>query len=178
MKYQEIYDEYTSLINRYSLVRFELQSSPKGNLVKKRISNKEYHYLQYSSHGKKKTEYIREQNVETVRLKLIRCVRLRKEMETIGADLLRLEQAARILDDKLSRMLYFLRQCADMDALPLEKRKDALAFAAAMTSLEGVSARAETDQNLKAWAVGEKAFADFYIPILQSYGVMESAYEK
>lgn len=178
MKYQEIYDEYTSLINRYSLVRFELLSSPKGNLVKKRISNKEYHYLQYSSRGKKKTEYIRDQDVETVRLKLIRCAELRKAMEAISADLLRLEQAAKILDDKLSRMLYFLRQSADMDALPIAKRKDALAFAAAMTSLEGVPARTETDRNLKAWAVGEKAFADFYIPILQSYGVMESAYEK
>ena len=178
MKYQEIYDEYTSLINRYSSVRLELQSSPKGSLVKKQISNKEYHYLQYSSRGKKKTEYIREQNVETVRLKLIQRENLRKEMEAIGADLLRLEQAARILDDKLSRMLYFLRQCADMDALPIAKRKEALAFASAMTSLEGVPAQAETDYNLKAWTLGKKAFADFYIPTLQKYGVMERAYEK
>ena len=178
MRYQEIYDEYTSLVKRYSQIGFELQSVPKGSLGKKRISNKEYHYLQYSSYGKKKTEYIREQDVETVRVKLLRGERLRNEMELIGEELSRLEQAAKILDGELSRMLYFLRQCADMDALPISKRKDALSFASAMASLEGLSARAETDDNLKAWAAGEKAFADFYIPTLQSYGVMERAYEK
>ena len=178
MKYQEIYDEYTALLQRYSKTRFELSSLPKGNIVKKRISGKEYYYLQYSSYGKKQTEYIREQDVDVLFADLKRAKELRAEVEIIGLDLLRLEQAAKILDSKLSRTLYFLRQCADMDALPVAKRNDALSFAGAITALEGLPAQQETEENLHAWAIGEKAFADFYIPALQNYGVMEDIYEQ
>ena len=171
MKYQEIYNEYTSLINRYSKIRFELQSLPKGSIVKKNIANKEYHYLQYTSYGKKKTEYIREPEVEGIQ-------ELKEKIKYISADMLRLEQAAKILDYTLSRTFYFIRQCAEMDAMPIAKRKEALSFASAMTSLEGIPAQKDTDMNLKAWAAGDKSFADFYIPTLQRYGVMEAAYEK
>ena len=92
--------------------------------------------------------------------------------------MLRLEQAVKILDYTLSRTFYFIRQCAEMDAMPIAKRKEALSFASAMTSLEGIPAQKDTDKNLKAWAAGDKAFADFYIPTLQRYGVVEAAYEK
>lgn len=178
MKYQEIYDEYTSLINNYSKIRFELQSLPKGSIVKKNIANKEYHYLQYTSYGKKRTEYVRESEVERLSLKLIRRDDLCEKIEQITTDMLRLEQAAKILDHNLSRAFYFMRQCAEMDAMPIAKRTEALSFASAMTSLEGVPAQKETDKNLRAWAAGEKAFKDFYIPTLQRYGVVEAAYEK
>ena len=119
MKYQEIYNEYTSLINRYSKIRFELQSLPKGSIVKKNIANKEYHYLQYTSYGKKKTEYIREPEVEGIQSKLIRSEELKEKIKYISADMLRLEQAAKILDYTLSRTFYFIRQCAEMDAMPI-----------------------------------------------------------
>ena len=45
-----------------------------------------------------------------------------------------------------------------------------------MTALEGIPAQKETEKNLSAWAAGEKSFADFYIPTLQRYGVMEVSY--
>ena len=83
MKYQEIYNEYTSLINNYSKIRFELQSLPKGSIVKKNIANKEYHYLQYTSYGKKKTEYIREPEVEGIQSKLIRSDELKEKIRDI-----------------------------------------------------------------------------------------------
>lgn len=72
-----------------------------------------------------------------------------------------------------SRMSFFLQQCAEMDALPLEKREDALAFAKAMTALEGLPAKEETEKNLQLWAKGEKRFADFYMEVLQGYSVIE-----
>lgn len=178
MKYQEIYNEYTLLINNYSKIRFELQSLPKGSIVKKTIAKREYHYLQYTSYGKKRTEYIREPEVEELRSKLIRSEELKEKIKFISADMLRLEQAAEILDYTLSRTFCFMRQCAEMDAMPIAKRAEALSFASAMTALEGIPAQKDTDKNLKAWAAGEKAFADFYIPTLQRYGVMEAAYEK
>lgn len=178
MKYREIYDEYNSLVNRYVQIRLRLQLLPKGSLGKKCISNKTYHYLQYSLCGKKKTEYIREQDVEDIRYKLSVVKQLQEELETIRIDLSRLEQAVEILDSSLSRTFYFLRQCADMDAMPVAKRKDVLSFAVAMTALEGIPAQKGTDSNLNAWVKGEKAFADFYIPTLQRYGIMESIYEE
>ena len=62
---------------------------------------------------------------------------------------------------------------ADMDALPISKREKALSFARAMTALEGLPARETTEENLQLWAKGEKSFADFYLPALQDYHVME-----
>ena len=94
-------------------------------------------------------------------------------MDILRREQIRLESAARILDTNLYRTFMFLKQCADMDALPMEKRLDALSFARAMTALEGLSAREETEQNLLLWAKGEKKFADFYMKSLQSYRVVE-----
>lgn len=178
MKYREIYDEYTTLLRHHSQMRFESQSLPEGNIVKKHISGKEYYYLQYTSYGKKKTEYLREAEVAEVHSKLVRRKELKKEIESIDSNLIRLEQAVKILDPQLSRTFFFLRQCADMDALPISKRSNALSFANAMTALEGLPVREETEQNMKAWAAGEKSFADFYIPALKQYRVMESPYEE
>lgn len=72
-----------------------------------------------------------------------------------------------------SRISFFLQQCAEMDALPLEKRKDALVFARAMTALEGLPVKEETEKNLQLWAKGEKRFTDFYMEVLQGYSVIE-----
>lgn len=47
----------------------------------------------------------------------------------------------------LYRIFVFLKQCAEMDALPVERRSKALSFARAMTALEGLSAKEETEEN-------------------------------
>ena len=60
MKYQELYDEYNELLQRFSSLSLELQELPRGYICTKTISGKEYHYLQYTQFGKKKSEYIRE----------------------------------------------------------------------------------------------------------------------
>ena len=173
MKYQELYNEYTTLLYRQANTRQKLQAIPKGYVTIKKISGKEYHYLQYSSLGKKKSEYIRESEVETVREKLVLGETLRKEIDESNANLDRLEKAVKILDEQLSRTFFYLRQCADMDALPISKRDKALSFARAMASLEGLPAKETTEEDLQLWAKGEKSFADFYLPALQNYGAME-----
>ena len=94
-------------------------------------------------------------------------------MDTLRREKERLESAAKILDNNLYRIFFYLKQCAEMDALPMEKRQDALSFAKAMTALEGLPAKEETEQNLMLWARGEKMFADFYMKALQSYRVLE-----
>ena len=173
MRYQEVYNEYMTFLHYQSELQQQLQTLPKGHITTKQISGRKYHYLQYTTFGKKKSEYLRDTEVESVREKLALGEHLRKEIETNNANLDRLEKAVKILDEQLSRTFFYLRQCADMDALPLSKRNKALSFARAMTSLEGLPARETTEENLKLWAKGEKSFADFYLPALQDYSVME-----
>ena len=173
MKYQEVYHEYTAFLNQQTQLRQRLNGIPKGYITVKRIAGKEYYYLQYTSFGKKKSEYIRESDVSTIREKLIQGEMLRKEIGEIDVNLDRLERAAKILDEQLSRTFYYLRQCAVMDTVPISKRNAVLSFSRAVTSLEGLSAREVTEENLRLWARGEKSFADFYLPALQGYRVME-----
>lgn len=173
MRYLELYNEYTSLLKRQSEARRQLQSIPRGNITVKRISGKEYHYLQYTHLGKKKCQYLRETEVDSIREALTLRETLCQEIEETSFALDRLERAVKILDETMSRMFWFLRQCADMDALPISKRSKALSFARAITALEGLPAQDKTEENLKLWAQGNISFADFYLPALQNYQVME-----
>jgi len=169
MKYRELYDEYADLLTRETVLRQEMHGIPKGYLVTKKIADKEYLYLQYTAQGKKKSEYVREEDQTRIRTAVARREPAKEELNALHREQTRLERAAQILDGNLYRTFVFLRQCAEMDALPMEKRRDALAFARAMTALEGLAAREETEQNLLLWARGEKKFAHFYMKFLQSY---------
>ena len=173
MKYRELYDEYRELLAHETKLRQELHRIPKGYLVTKKIAGKEYLYLQYTAQGKKKSEYIHEDDWTWIKAAIARREPAREEMETLRQEQSRLESAAKILDTNLYRTFVFLKQCVEMDSLPIEKRQDALSFARAMTALEGLSAREETEQNLLLWAKGEKKYADFYMKSLQSYRVLE-----
>jgi len=173
MKYRELYDEYRELLAHETKLRQEMHRIPKGYLVTKKIAGKEYLYLQYTAQGKKKSEYIHEDDWTWIKAAIARREPAKEEMDILRREQIRLESAARILDTNLYRTFMFLKQCAEMDALPMEKRLDALSFARAMTALEGLSAREETEQNLLLWAKGEKKFADFYMKALQSYRVVE-----
>ena len=173
MKYRELLEEYKGLLDRDIALRMELHAIPKGYLVTKKISGKEYLYLQYSAQGKKKSEYVRDEDAVSVRAAIARREPVKAEMDEIHLEQLRLESAAKILDTNLYRAFFFLKQCAEMDAMPLEKRFGALSFARAMTALEGLSAKDETEQNLLLWANGQKLFSDFYMKSLQSYRVVE-----
>ena len=173
MKYRELYDEYRELLAHETKLRQEMHRIPKGYLVIKKIAGKEYLYLQYTAQGKKKSEYVHEEDWTWIKAAIARRESAKEEMDDLRREQIRLESAAKILDSNLYRTFMFLKQCAEMDSLPMEKRQDALSFARAMTALEGLSAREETEQNLLLWAKGEKKFADFYMKSLQSYRVVE-----
>jgi len=85
-----------------------------------------------------------------------------------------MESSAKYFDSNQSRISFFLQQCAEMDAVPIEKRQNALSFAKAMTALGGLPAKEETEKNLQLWAKGEKRFVDFYMKSLQSYSIIDS----
>ena len=173
MKYHELLVEYKELLAEDVRLRQEIHLIPKGYLVTKKIAGKEYLYLQYSVQGKKKSEYVREEDALQIRNAIARREPAKAEMDLLRREQNRLESAAKILDSNLYRTFIFLRQCAEMDAMPLEKRSGALSFARAMTALEGLSAKDETEQNLLLWANGQKLFSDFYMKTLQSYRVVE-----
>ena len=173
MKYQELVDEYRHLLQRDVQLQKRMQQIPRGYIVKKRISGKDYYYLQYSFQGKKKSEYIHDQDVAAIREAITDREPLRQEIEHNRAEQERLEKAAQILDIGLYRLLRCLKQCAAMDAMPLTKRPQALSFAKAMTALEGLPAQEETETGLQLWSVGKKSFADVYLKAMHKYGIVE-----
>ena len=173
MKYHELLVEYKKLLAEDVRLRQEMHLIPKGYLVTKKIAGKEYLYLQYTVQGKKKSEYVREEDIQRTKSAIARRDPVKAEMDMLRREQNRLETAAKILDSNLYRTFIFLKQCAEMDAMPLEKRSGALSFARAMTALEGLSAKDETEQNLLLWAKGQKLFSDFYMKSLQSYRVVE-----
>ena len=85
-----------------------------------------------------------------------------------------MESLVKYFDSNRSRIYFFLQQCAEMDTMPIEKRQNALSFAKAMTALEGLPAKEETEKNLQLWEKGEKRFLDFYMESLRSYSIIDS----
>ena len=102
------------------------------------------------------------------------CEAKTREKELIETDLLKLENMAKTMDKSLSFKFQLLRQCADMDSLPFEKRGEALAFARAMTALEGTSTCEEIESDLAAWIIGQKSFFEVYIPVLIHHGILSN----
>ena len=173
MRYVELLNEYKDLLFEDVRLRTQLQTIPKGYVTTKKIAGKNYFYLQYSVQGKKKSEYLREEDVLSVRHALARREPLKVQMEDIRKNQLRLESAAKILDAELYRTFLFLKQCAEMDALPVSKRQEALLFSGAITALEGLCAKPETDESLQLWAKGEGSYMDIYMKALVQYRVVE-----
>lgn len=172
MKYQELYDEYKLYLQQYSSLTMELQELPRGYICTKSISGKTYYYLQYTLLGRKKSEYIRESLLAETKLKLERREQISDELAAINQELTRLEQAVQILSPNLSRLFFYTKQSAQMDAMPISKRAKAISFSKAITDLEGLPARSETEENLLQWANGHKSFSEVYLPALNLYQII------
>lgn len=173
MRYQELLDEYSHLLRRDVQMRQQMQMIPKGYVVTKRISGRDYFYLQYSVQGKKKSEYVRDDDVPALKAAIAEREPLKLQMEHNRKEQERLVKAAQILDTNLHRVFLYLKQCADMDAMPVAKRLEALSFARAITALEGLPVKEETERNLQLWAKGKMNFADLYLNALHHYRVLE-----
>lgn len=173
MRYFELLTEYKNLLHADVQLRTQLQAIPKGYITTKKIAGKDYYYLQYSSQGKKKSEYLREEEVASIRHAIAQREPLKAKIEGIRKDQMRLENAARILDMSLYRTFLFLKQCAEMDVLPIAKRHEALLFSSAMTALEGLYAKPETEKSLQLWASGQGSYTDIYMKALVQYRVVE-----
>lgn len=118
MRYSELYDEYSDLLARETVLRQEMHGIPKGYLVTKKIAGKEYLYLQYTAQGKKKSEYVREEDQTRVRAAVARREPGKEELNTLRREQSRLERAAKILDGNLYRTFVLLKQCAENGCPP------------------------------------------------------------
>ena len=83
MKYRELYDEYADLLVRETVLQQEMHGIPKGYLVTKKIAGKEYLYLQYTVQGKKKSEYVREEDWGRVKAAVARREPVKEEMNAL-----------------------------------------------------------------------------------------------
>ena len=171
--YQELHDEYVSLLRDKSACQNALHTLKDGYISTKTISGKKYMYLQYRVDGKLASEYVREEHLPKIRAELDERTRILEKIREIDAQLKKIEAAANILDNNLQRRLIILRRCTAMEAMPLEEREQSLAFGSAMTALEGIPASEETEKNLSRWASGECSFQESYLNTLRAYHLTE-----
>ena len=173
MVYQELSNEYTSLLREKTDCQNALIALKDGYISTKTISGKKYAYLQYRIDGKLSSEYIREDHLAIVRAELDERARTLDKIRNIDAQLEKIEAAAGILDKSLHRKLITLRRCAAMESMSFEEREKSLTFGSAMTALEGIPVSKETEKNLSRWANGEFSFQESYLNTLRAYNLAE-----
>jgi len=173
MEYNDIYNEYTSLLRNKAICLNRLTELKAGYISTKTISGKRYFYLQHRVEGKLLSEYIKEERLSAVEDELEKRSGMLARIKEIDSRLNKIEAAAAILDDGLRRKLITLRRCSLMEAMPFEERGKSLAFGIAMTALEGIPASAATESNLSRWANGEFSFRESYLNTLRTHHLAE-----
>ena len=173
MEYQELYNEYASLLRDRAEYQSRLALLKEGYISTKTISGKKYSYLQYRVDGKLSSEYVKEEHLPGICSELDERADILDKIQVINGRLEKIESAADLLADGLRRRLVTLRRCAVMEALPIAERKKSLAFGNAMAALEGIPVSDETDKNLSRWANGDISFRESYLNTLRAYHLAE-----
>ena len=173
MEYQELYNEYVSLLRDKTEHKNNLGLLKEGYISSKTISGKKYTYLQYRVNGKLLSEYVKDDYLPEVRAELDKRAKLLGRIHEIDRRLEKIEAAANILDSRLRRNLITLRRCAAMESMPFEERSRSLAFGSAMTALEGIPTSEETEKNLSRWATGDLSFQESFMSTLRAYHLAE-----
>lgn len=81
-----------------------------------------------------------------------------------------LEQAANLIDKKLSRELMLLKLSSNMDMLTKEQKEKSISFANAMNTVEGVYISNATEMKIDDWKNGHKPFLTLFSETLTMYG--------
>lgn len=173
MAYNELLDEYISLLRDITDCQHTLSGLKDGYISIKNISGKKYPYLQYRVDEKLISEYVGEKNLPYIREQLKERAKLHERIGEIDSQLKKLEAAAGILEPNLQHNMIILRRCATMDSMSLEEREKSLAFSNAMTALEGIPAGEETENNLSRWVSGNFNFQESYFNTLRAYHLTE-----
>ena len=173
MEYQELYDEYASLLRDKAERQNNLALLKDGYISSKTISGKKYAYLQYRVDGKLVSEYIKDDRLPEVRAELDKRIASISRISEINDRLEKLETAADILSKSLRRKLITLRRCAAMETMTFEEREKSLSFSSAMTALEGIPTSKETEGTLSRWVAGNFSFHESFQNTLRAYHLAE-----
>lgn len=165
-----IFSEYSSLLEQLQSMKSKLNSFPQGYISKKTIKGKQYFYLQNRVNGKVVSKYIKEDEVEQISSELQLSKRFKVEIPQIETRILELEQAAKLVDKKLSRELMLLKLSSNMDTLTSEQKDKSISFANAMNAIEGVYVSTITEVKITDWKNGDKQFLTLFNETLKMYG--------
>ena len=166
----EIITEYTKLLQRINHIEKQLSLLPSGCITQKTVRGNQYFYLQKRISDKVSSTYIKQDDLACLTEKL----QLRKEYESefssVTLQIERIEAAAKLLSDSLSRTLDILKLTAGMDDLSENMKSLCLSFSDAMTSIEGVAPSDTAKQELEHWKEGTASFLSVFQSTLKRYG--------
>lgn len=165
-----IFSEYNSLLEHLREMQSQINILPQGYISKKTIKEKQYFYLQNRVNGKVLSKYIKEDDVKKISSDLKLSKKYKIEIPRIESRLLELEQAAKLLDKKLSRELILLKLSSNMDSLSTEQKGKSISFANSMNAIEGVMVSDTTETKIDDWKNGNKPFLTLFNETLTMYG--------
>ena len=165
-----IINEYNDLLEKLEDMKSQIDIFPQGYISKKTINGKQYFYLQNRMNGKVVSKYIKEDNIEIISSELELAKNYKAEIPQIENRLLELEQAAKLIDKKLSREIMLLKLSSNMDRLTTEQKDKSISFANAMNAIEGVYVSSTTETRIVDWKNGHKPFLSLFNETLTMYG--------
>ena len=165
-----IIKEYKELLHRKNEIEQALPSLPEGYISIKTIKEKQYYYLQKRVGGKITSEYLKENEADTIKEQVELCKKYKAELPKIQVRLKELEQAAKLIDKSIARHLALLKLSCGMDSLSNEQKERSTSFANALNAIEGVHASEATQQNIEKWKAGDESFSSIFQSTLNMYG--------
>lgn len=165
-----IFSEYNSLLEHLRDMQSQMNLLSQGYISKKTIKGKQYSYLQNRVNGKVVSRYIKEDEIENISSELELSKRYKTEIPQIENRILELEQAAKLIDRKLSRELMLLKLSSNMDMLTTEQRNKSISFANAMNAIEGIYVSRATETKITDWKNGHMSFFTLFNETLTMYG--------
>ena len=93
----------------------------------------------------------------------------------IAERMIRLEQAASLIDQKLYCSLMLHKLSSGMDDLTADEKEMSSSFGYAMNAIEGVFVSNETADEIEAWKKGEKSFLTVFENTLKRHGFILEA---
>ncbi len=165
-----IINEYNKLLSDLQDMKSQMDILAQGYISKKTIKGKQYFYLQNRINGKVLSKYIKEEDIQKISVELELSKKFKVEIPQLEERLLELEQAAKLLNKKLSRELMLLKLSFKMDFLTTEQKNKSISFANAMNAIEGVLVSDITETKIVDWKNGQKPFLTLFNETLTMYG--------
>lgn len=168
---KDIISGYIELLGQTILIQREVEKLPKGYISEKTIGGKKYCYLQARNGSTVESKYIK--NAEEVKNGIALRKKYESELQTISERIAKLESAAKMLDENVSRRLRVLKLSTGMDSISLAEKERRISFSDAMTSIEGVPVSDRVKNDLDNWKNGNTTFLSIFEQTLRRYGFVK-----